>query len=267
MDSTHPVNDTVDEPSIDELHADEARIAAAHRRLADPDRDVRYAAALDLGTHAAPASAPVLVTRLGVEGDLFVRDTLSWALTRVPHAAIPLLLDTLTGTNTQARVQALHVLSKIADPATTNIILALTADTDPGVAAKARWALTRIADPVAIPALAMHLGTGDSTTQNDLTRDLASFGTAAIPTLITALTDEEALVRGHAAEVLCFIGPEAADAAAALIRTLQDPAAEVRLCAAMALYEISTPATQEALSQYTEADDPRMRAIARRSQI
>lgn len=277
MDSMNPANDPTDEfigePHINEPRIDKARVEEAFRRLTDPDRDVRYAAALDLGTTTAPSAAQALVTRLGTEQDFFVRDTLAWALTRIPDTATPLLLNTLTGTtpgtgtrtNTQARIQALHVLSKIADTATTNTILTLTADPDPGVAAKARWALTRIADPVAIPALAVHLGTGDSTTQNDLTRDLASFGTAAIPHLTTALADKEANVRAHAAEVLCFIGPDAADATDDLTRALKDPVAEVRFCVAMALYEISTPAAQEALSHHTEADDPRLRAIARRA--
>ncbi|WP_422391906.1 HEAT repeat domain-containing protein [Arthrobacter sp. N1] len=138
----------------------EPRVDGALRRLVDPDRDVRQAAALDLGTIAAPAAAQALVARLGREQDFFIRDTLSWALTRIPNAATPLLLDSLTGTDTASRVQVLHVLSKIADPATTRAIVALTADTDSAVASKARWALTRIGDPTVVPALAVHLGIG-----------------------------------------------------------------------------------------------------------
>lgn len=49
------------------------------------------------------------------------------------------------------------------------------------VAAKARWALTRIGDLRAIPILAAHLGAGDDTSGNGLTRDLASFGKALCP--------------------------------------------------------------------------------------
>ncbi|TYC96625.1 HEAT repeat domain-containing protein [Arthrobacter echini] len=244
----------------------EPRIDGALRGLVNPDRDVRQAAALDLGTIAAPATAQTLVARLGLEQDFFVRDTLSWALTRIPDAATPLLLDALDETDTASRVQVLHVLSKIADPATTEAIVALTADTDSAVASKARWALTRIGDPTVVPALAAHLGLGDSTNQNDLTRDLASFGTAAVPILVTALTSDKAPVRRHAAEVLCFMGPEAETATGALAQALQDAADDVRLCAAMALYEVDTPETRETLSHHTEADDPRVRGIARRSQ-
>lgn len=244
----------------------EPRIDGALQRLVDPDRDVRQAAALDLGTIAAPAAAQALVARLGFEQDFFVRDTLSWALTRIPDAATPLLLNSLAETDTASRVQVLHVLSKIADPATTKAIVALTADTDSAVASKARWALTRIADPTIIPALAVHLGAGDSTHQNDLTRDLASFGAAAVPVLVAALTSDEPSVRRHAAEVLCFMGSEAEGAIDALAQALQDAVDEVRLCAAMALYEVGTPEARDVLSHHTEADDPRLRGIARRSQ-
>ena len=232
----------------------------------NPDRDVRQAAALDLGTWADPAAAPALVARLWSEQDFFVRDTLSWTVTRVADAAAPLLLDALARTDTASRVQALHVLSKIADPATTNAIVPLAADDDPDVAAKARWALTRIGDPRGIPTLAAHLGTGDSTSQNGLTRDLASFDRAAVPCLVTALASDEAPVRRHAAEVLGFIGTGAEAATDALAEALQDTDEQVRLSAAMALYELRTPTAQEVLSRHTEADDPRLRAIANRAQ-
>lgn len=246
---------------------DEFRLDEALQRLENPDRDVRQTAAVDLGKAASPAAAQSLVARLGSEQDFFVRDTLSWAITRIADVATPLLLDALAGTDTTTRMQALHVLSKIADPATMDTILPLVADKDSAVASKARWALTRIADPKAIPILAIHLGTGDSTSQNNLTRDLASFGAAAIPELVVALTNNnEAHVRNHAAEVLCFMGNEAEGATDALAQALQDTADEVRVSAAMALYEMGTPAAQKVLSYHTEANDQRLRAIARRSQ-
>lgn len=256
MESTHTTGRPTHDPRFD----------GALRGLTDPDREVRQAAALTLGTIANPAAAQVLAARLGSEPDFFVRDTLSWALTRIPDSATPLLVDALHGTDTTTCVQALHVLSKIADPATTKAIMELTTHTNPRVASKARWALTRIANPMAIPALIVHLGTGDNTTQNDLTRDLASFGAAAVPALTAALSDKEAGVRNHATEVLCFIGHDAKDATVALTRALEDIAPEVRLSAAMALFEISTPESLEALSRHTESDDSRLRAIAIRSQ-
>lgn len=238
----------------------------ALQRLMNPDRDVRQTAALGLGQSADPAAVAALVARLWSEQDFFVRDTLTWAVTRVPETATPLLLDALAGADTASRVQALHVLSKIADPATTDAILPLATDEDPDVAAKARWALTRIGDPRTIPTLAAHLGSGDSISQNALTRDLASFDRAVVPCLVTALTSNEAPVRRHAAEVLTFIGPGAEGATDALTEALQDTDDDVRLSAAMALYELRTPTARVALSRHTEADDPRLRAIAKRAQ-
>ncbi|GGC54766.1 hypothetical protein GCM10011410_03950 [Hoyosella rhizosphaerae] len=235
--------------------------------LVNADRDVRQAAALTLGKLAHRAATPELVARLWTEQDFFVRETLSWAVTRVADAATPLLLNALAGADTSARVQALHVLSKIADPATTDAILPLASSDDLDVAAKARWALTRIGDPRAIPALAAHLGVGDDSTRNGLTRDLASFGEAAVPTLLAALTKGEPHLRRHAAEVLCRLGPDADSTTDALSEALNDSDDEVRLSAAMALFDFATPTSQIALARLTESADPRLRAIANRAQV
>nr|WP_268921856.1 HEAT repeat domain-containing protein [Sanguibacter suaedae] len=81
-----------------------------------------------------------------------------------------------------------------------------------------------------------------------------------------ALTRDETPARHHAAEVLCFIGPGAEDATGALAEALQDTDEDVRLSAAMALYDLRTRTALAVLARYTEADDPRLRAIARRPQ-
>lgn len=234
--------------------------------LMNPDRDVRQTSALNLGTLGAPAAVPALVSRLWSEQDFFVRDTLAWAITRMADLATPLLLDALAAAEPSARVRALHVLSKIAAPATTDAILPLAADDDPEVAATARWALTRIGDSRAIPALAARLGAGDITSQNGLARDLASFGRAAVPRLVTALHSDDASTRRHAADVLSYIGADADGATDALAHALQDPDDQVRLSAAMALFELRTPAAQRALARQSRAVDPRLRAIANRAQ-
>ena len=175
-------------PAPIELTGDPA-VATALRGLIDIDRDVRQAAALDLGTLAVPATAPALVARLWSERDFFVRDTISWAAARVADAAVPLLLDALDSAEPASRVQSLHVLSKIADPSTLDAILPLADESNSDVAAKARWALTRIGDPRAIPILTRHLGRGDDSRWNSLTRELAAFGEAAVPALTDALVD------------------------------------------------------------------------------
>lgn len=100
------------------------------RGLTDIDRDVRQAAALQLGTLAVPVTAPALVARLWSEPDFFVRDTISWAAARVADVAVPLLLDALASTEPASRVQSLHVLSKIADTSTLDAILPLADDSN-----------------------------------------------------------------------------------------------------------------------------------------
>lgn len=99
-----------------------------------------------------------------------------------------------------------------------------------------------------------------------LTRDLASFGRATVPCLVTALHSDQAPVRRHAADVLSYIGADADGVTDALAHALQDPDDQVRLSAAMALYELRTPAAQRTLARQSRADDPRLRAIANRAQ-
>lgn len=239
-------------------------VDTALRDLIDIDRDVRQAAALELGTLAVSATAPALVAQLWSERDFFVRDTISWAAARVADAAVPLLLDALDSTDPASRVQSLHVLSKIADPSTLDAILPLADDSNSDVAAKARWALTRIGDPRTIPILTRHLGTGDDSRWNSLTRELATFGEAAVPALTAALSDAAPTVRRHAAEVLCFVGPSAEAAMNALATALDDADADVRTSAAMALFDLDTPSTRAILARQVESRDPRLRAIAKR---
>ncbi|WP_407319143.1 HEAT repeat domain-containing protein [Isoptericola halotolerans] len=242
-----------------------AQVDDALDRLTDVDRDARQAAALLIGEIAEPTAAPGLVARLFSEQDPFVRETLTWAITRVADAATPLLLKALADTDAATLNRALHALSKIADPATVDAMLPLAAHTDPVVAAKARWALTRVGDPRAIPALVAHLGTGDDTTRNGVTRDLASFGARAVPTVVAALASDDTHVRRHAAEALCFMGPSAEGAIDVISGALDDPDGAVRVSAAMALFDLRTPRALAALTDRTETADRRVRAIADRA--
>src|SRR4051794_24439285 len=74
----------------------------------------RLQAALAVGTHPDPSVVDVLVERCAVEPDFFVRDMLTWALTRLPQeVTLPKALAELKSERTQARSQALHLLSKL----------------------------------------------------------------------------------------------------------------------------------------------------------
>ena len=93
----------------------------------------------------------------------------------------------------------------------------VSGDPDPGVAAKARAAIARIGDPAGIALLARHLGEGDVSTQNQLTTDLASYGSARAPDVVEVvsgrLADTDPVVRRHAADVLAHLGSGASLAA------------------------------------------------------
>jgi HEAT repeat protein len=82
----------------------------------DPRSSVRLQAALAAGTAADPADLSALLERCAVEPDFFVRDMLTWAITRLPPAqTMPAVAAELDRDLAQARSQALHTLSKIGD--------------------------------------------------------------------------------------------------------------------------------------------------------
>jgi hypothetical protein len=83
-------------------------------RFDHPDTSARLQAALAAGTRPDPVQLDALVERCAVEPDFFVRDMLTWALTRQP-APVARVLRELDSAIPQARSQALHTLSKLGD--------------------------------------------------------------------------------------------------------------------------------------------------------
>lgn len=95
------------------------RTARLDSALQSPDASLRLRAALAAGSGPMPADVPVLIAHCGTEPDFFVRDMLTWALTRHdPALTVAAVLPQLRSASAQARSQALHTLSKIGDPAT-----------------------------------------------------------------------------------------------------------------------------------------------------
>ncbi|GGK67928.1 HEAT repeat domain-containing protein [Ornithinimicrobium pekingense] len=239
---------------------------AALTALSHPDKDVRQEAAVRLGRAADPADVPALARALWAEPDFFVRETLTWALTRTPQSAAREAVAVLDGTDGDVRLQAVHLLSKIAEPSTVPAVSRLLDDPDPAVVDKAGWALSRVGHPEVVPLLLDRLGPSSLPARDALTRALAHLGAAAVPQLTDALTEGTDAVRAHAAEVLCVIGgPAAVEAVPALARALEDEVADVRLSAVMALRElVADPRATAALRSAAEASgDARVRAVAR----
>jgi HEAT repeat protein len=172
--------------------------------LGTGNSSARLRAALDAGTRPDPGLAGALIERCAVEPDFFVRDMLTWALTRLPpDVTVPKLVTELRSGRAQARSQALHTLSKIgARKAWPAITSALLHDADDEVARSA-WRAAVVLVPPAERAelateLARQLGRGDRDVQLSLSRALVALGDVAEAALRPGLASADPAVRAHA---------------------------------------------------------------------
>lgn len=186
------------------MEALDTQALRALQGLEDGRSSVRLRAALAVGTAPDPRFVDKLVERCAIEPEFFVRDMLTWALTRHPVAlTLPELLRELRSERAQARSQALHTLSKIGDrrawPAITGALL-----TDPEVeVARSAWRAAVILVPAgeesALAAvLVTQLGRGERETQLSLSRALVALGEAVKAALHAATTAEDPRTRTHA---------------------------------------------------------------------
>ncbi|WPW30591.1 HEAT repeat domain-containing protein [Streptomyces atratus] len=172
--------------------------------LEDSRSSVRLRAALAVGTTPDPRFIGKLIERCAIEPEFYVREMLTWALTR--HSAsmtVPELLDEVRSERAQARSQALHTLSKIGDrQAWPAITRALLSDADDEVARSAwRAAVVLVPEgeePELAAVLSTQLGRGERETQLSLSRALIALGEVILPTLRAAMTDLDPRVRAHA---------------------------------------------------------------------
>ncbi len=195
---------TCESMPIDMTHMNplEARLIAA---LTAGDESTRLKAALAIGSNPEPSLVDTLVTRCAVEPDFYVRDMLTWALTRLPsEITLPKLLAELFSDCPQARSQALHTLSKIKDAgAWSAITRSLLRDSDDEVARSA-WRAAVILVPSGQEShlaeeLAAQLGRGNRELQLSLSRALVALGAVVIePILERAMASGDLGVRAHA---------------------------------------------------------------------
>lgn len=172
--------------------------------LASPDASARLQAALAAGAGPAPEQVEVLVQRCAVEPDFYVRDMLTWALTRHDtRATVARLVVELRSQDAQARSQALHTLSKIGDPsAWAAITPELLQDEDDEVARTA-WrtavALVPVDGAVGLAeTLAGQLGRGNREMQRSLSRALIALGGPGSAVVDRASRHPDEGVRAHA---------------------------------------------------------------------
>lgn len=173
--------------------------------LAADDGSTRLKAALEIGSNPEPGLVETLVARCAIEPDFYVRDMLTWALTRFPaEITVPKLLAELQSEHAQARSQALHTLSKIKDASTWPAITqSLLRDADDEVARSAwRAAVVLVPDGQRkdlAEELAVQLGRGNREMQLSLSRALVALGEEAVkPILERAIASDNPDVRAHA---------------------------------------------------------------------
>jgi HEAT repeat protein len=166
----------------------------------------RLQAALAIGASPEPELVDTLVARCAVEPNFYVRDMLTWALTRLPQQiTVPKLIAELSSNNPQARSQSLHTLSKIKDASTWQAIpMSLLYDSDDEVARSAwRAAVVLVPDGQRFElagALATQFGRGDQRMQLSLSRAIVALGGEAVePVLRDASASSKPGVRAHAA--------------------------------------------------------------------
>ncbi|TCP48514.1 HEAT repeat protein [Tamaricihabitans halophyticus] len=172
--------------------------------LAAKNSTTRLKAAMAMGTNPEPGYVDALVARCAIEPDFFVRDMLTWALTRFPaNVTVPKLREELLSEHAQARSQALHTLSKIGDdsawPAITRSLLHDPNDEVARSAWRAAAVLVPYGQEEALAAeLATQFGRGDREMRLSLSRAMVALGDLVEPTLRAAMASNDPTVRAHA---------------------------------------------------------------------
>ena len=179
-------------------------MATLKAHLESPDQSVRLKAALAAGTYPETEYIDVLVERCAIEPDFFVRDTLAWALMRNDVSqVVERLKPELISHIPQAKSQALHTLTKIADKQFYSLIThEHLFDSDDKVAVTAWRAASVLVPEDEKPALTKilitQLGRGNSDVQFDLTRFLCALGDSILEPLKEATNSPKEEVRIHA---------------------------------------------------------------------
>ncbi len=179
--------------------------------LAAAEPSDRLQAALTAGTHPDDSFLDPLVERCAVEPDFYVRDMLTWALTRLPlELVLPRVIDETRSPVPQARSQALHTLSKLRDPRGWHAIgPEHLHDSDIEVARAAWRTAAGLVPHEDRPALArelvLELGRGDLDAMRSLSRALVELEETAIPALEAATIGDDELAERHARATLRLI--------------------------------------------------------------
>jgi HEAT repeat protein len=204
------------------------------------------------GRAAVPLLAEVLQTNKNPEARWKAADLLRQAGPEAHEspAALAALTAALKDPDAHVRAVAAAALASVG-PAGSDALPLLqamlsTADCLPALRALARYGPDAL--PAAPQLIDLLQSDGDGEIRWNAARTLGKIGPAArgaVPILVEALDDRDALVREHAAEALGEIGPDAKSAIPALVKVLKDPDARVRRDGVRSLGQIG-PAAKSA---------------------
>lgn len=190
-----------------------ARLAEA---LSVDDSSARLQAALTAGTYADSAYLEPLLARCAVEIDFYVRDMLTWALTRLPREVVlPAVIAETQSDTPQAVSQALHTLSKLGDADSYSAITAEHLHSEDDEIARTAWraaaGLAPFDERGALAAkLVSELGRGGLEVKRSLSRALVELGEAPILAVKAAALEDDDERAQHAHATLRLIeDPEA----------------------------------------------------------
>ena len=171
----------------------------------------RLQAALTAGTHPDESYLDPLLERCAIEPDFYVRDMLTWAIARLPHELVlPRVIGETQSETAQARSQALHTLSKLADPRSFSVITSAHLHDADDEVARAAWRTAAGLVPyegreALAREFAIELGRGDLTVMRSLSRAFVELDEAGVPALNAATIGEDGLAARHARATLRLI--------------------------------------------------------------
>lgn len=242
----HAADPAFQKPRSNRFVADDGGIAepadALTAQLKDPDPDVRAEAAEALGLLGHGDAVSALRAQLK-DADGEVRTSAAVALIRIGDEALfPEVVKALRHADRRVVIGAAVTLGRLADPRVVPNLVEAFKTQDREVGAAVAWALGQCRDRAALPWLLAALEQGFAAA--NVCEALGRIGDArARPALLGALRSEAADTRAYAARALSLldgppVGQERARLVSALRRGLKDPSRKVRLCAAIALYEL-----------------------------
>lgn len=165
---------------------------------------VRLQAALTAGSRPNLEYVEALVERCAIEPDFYVRDMLTWALTRHDASStVDRLLIELESKTPQALSQALHTLSKIDDRRAWPAITLELLQNENDEVARAAWRTAAGLVPKGgeiglADVLSTQFNRGDREIQLSLSRAFVALGAPASSVVEQAKADRDAGVRAHA---------------------------------------------------------------------